>query len=166
MRTLIALAALAMVAPLALGGCDVSPPATVPRALEPFDGVCTIHLAPDAAIADVVAEQGARWAQATGCALELGTGPVVMLVDDVPRGDGTQSRGTTLGDRSATLIHRHGRDIPRTVLHELGHLLGADHVDTMGVMSNRKGYAAAIDAASLAAVCEVIPCAAFRPEAP
>jgi hypothetical protein len=160
MTILRGLARFGMVAALVAAGCDadVSPPHGPPAAAEP------IVLSPDAELADEVAAAAARWAAATGRALELGDGGLpILAADAIPREDGTQARGETMMGQYSR-IHRRAPDRARTVLHELGHLLGGDHVDTMGVLSYRRGYVAIIDGASLAAVCERLECLAFRPE--
>lgn len=87
-----------------------------------------------------------------------------MFVDRLPVGDGTESRGATAADGSRVMIHVRAPDRARTVLHEIGHALGGVHVDTWGVLSYHAGYEAVIDSASLASVCERLPCRAFRPE--
>lgn len=144
-------------------GCAGVPPSAAP----PEQNTCRVDFAPDAPLERAVSEAATRWGAATGCAISLGAGGIpVELAASLPRDDGSQSRGETSGDRSHVWIHERGADIPRTVLHEMGHALGGDHVNSMGVLSYNKGYLAVIDDASLTEVCSALPCQAFRPEAP
>jgi hypothetical protein len=123
-------------------------------------------LSPDVEIDGVVVEAAGRWAASTGYPIEVRPGGVpVRLVDRLPVGDGTESRGATTADLRLVQIHVRAPDKPRTVLHELGHVLGGLHVDTMGVLSFHKGYEAVIDSASLTSVCARLPCLTFNPEA-
>lgn len=149
------LLALAMV-PLLAAGCESSPPD--PPAAERL-------FAPDLDLTGDVEAALERWSAATGVPMRIDpAGVPVVFVDRLPTGTGTESRGATTADGSRVMIHVRAPDRPRTVLHELGHALGGVHVDTWGVLSHAKGYAAVIDAASLASVCAELDCAWFRPE--
>jgi len=156
---------LVCVALLVAAGCEAVPPpgSGSPAADEP------IVFTPDSdVLAPFVAVAAARWAAATGLDIRVGDGGIPwVLVDRLPTGTGTESLGATAADRSEVLIHVRGKYAwPRTVLHEMGHALWGDHVDSMGVLSYHDGYEPIIDTASLESVCERLPCAAFSPEAP
>jgi hypothetical protein len=92
----------------------------------------------------------------------------VLIVASVVRPDGTQAPGATSAERDLVEINvRLGpAQRRRTVLHELGHALGGDHVETDGVLSGQKGWRPVIDGASLASVCSRLDCPAFNPEEP
>lgn len=108
-----------------------------------------------------------RWSNATGCSVTVGEGGTpILLVDDLPRPDGSQAPGATDVDRSAIRVHARAVSRARVIMHELGHGLWGEHTDTMGVLSLHEGHTDWIDAAALETVCAVTPCGAFRPEVP
>jgi hypothetical protein len=110
-----------------------------------------------------------RWGAATGCAIDVGDAGVPMLiVAGIRRPDGTQAPGWTSDERDRIEINvRVGAaQRPSTVLHEMGHALGGDHVGSHGVLSGEKGRVDVIDAASLASVCSRLDCPVLSPEAP
>jgi hypothetical protein len=142
----------------------VSAGAAAPAAHEP---ACAVVLSPAADIAPSVELAAARWSQATGCDVRLGEGGVSVVFDTpILRPDGTEAPGVTEPGGLLVRIDPRHRRRDETVAHELGHVLGAGHTDSMGLMSGRKGRADRIDADSLAAVCEVLSCPAFTPESP
>lgn len=107
-----------------------------------------------------------RWSRATGCNVEVGEGGVPVVAETpILRPDGTEAPGATSDDRWLVRVDpRHGKRTD-TVTHEVGHVLGAGHAGS-GLMSDHEGRGTLIDAESLAAVCAVLDCAAFMPEAP
>lgn len=110
-----------------------------------------------------------RWSAATGCDLTLGKGGTpITLALSIQRPDGSEAPGMTPEDRSRIEVNQRTGEAQRyrTIAHELGHLLGAGHVEGSGLMSGNREHTDIIDGESLAAVCAVLPCPAFRPEAP
>lgn len=108
-----------------------------------------------------------RWSRATGCDITVGEGGTpILLVDDLPRPDGSQAPGSTEIDRSVLRVHARAVSRARVVMHELGHGLGGEHVESMGVLSGTEGHTDAIDTAALTSVCLKLPCMIMAPEAP
>lgn len=155
----------------AASGCEHSdePPLRPDDGSAPGPSTCALSVAPDEALAADVTEAAERWSAATGCTLEVSdAGVPVVLVTSIVRPDGTEAPGMTSAtlDRVEINVRVRGASRKRSVLHELGHVLGGRHVVTSGVLSGEKGYAPVIDGASLASVCERLDCPAFSPEAP
>lgn len=126
-------------------------------------------LSPDEALSADVEAAADRWAAATGCAVEVSdAGVPVLIVASIARPDGTQAPGWTSDERDRVEINVRcaARQRGESVLHELGHVLGGDHVDGDGVLSGQKGRRHVIDALSLASVCSRLACPAFNPEEP
>jgi hypothetical protein len=116
-----------------------------------------------------------RWNAATGCLASVGErGLPVALVPEVVNDEGKPSNGVTdveLEDGAwvactAVFISAQADDLSDTVLHELGHCLGAGrhNESRTGLMAARPGAAPRIDSESLALVCEALPCSSFTPE--
>lgn len=128
---------------------------------------CEVVLSPEAGLVASVEAGAARWSRATGCDVHVGEGGVpVVFATPILRPDGTEAPAATSEARDLVQVDpRHARR-DEAVEHELGHVLGAGHVASHGVMSGDKGRTRTIDAASLEAVCAVLPCLAFMPEAP
>jgi hypothetical protein len=167
--SLFGLVALGMVSLAASVGCDGVPP-SVP----PTDGGLTFAVA-DESLRPIVEAAAARWAAATGLELAVHAGGAADVLversDDIPNDTGGQALGVTAGSRDHIWIHAlcpsarcTEEQLEKTVLHEMGHALGGDHVGSMGVLSHHKGYAPVIDDASLTEVCAAAPCRAFNPE--
>lgn len=122
---------------------------------------------PDAALLEDVEAAAERWSVATGCLIEVGDeGVPVRLAASIVRPDGTEAPGATSEARDLVEINvRVGpAQRERTVLHELGHALGGDHVSSDGVLSGSKGWRPVIDAASLESVCSRLRCGWLAPE--
>jgi len=127
---------------------------------------CSVVLSPGPVLVEATAAAADRWSAATGCSITLGEGGVpVSLVLDIRRPDGSAAPGMTPADRSRVDINQATGEAQRwrTIAHELGHVLGADHIEGDGIMGHA-GHRDVIDGESLAAVCAVLPCPAFRPE--
>jgi hypothetical protein len=110
-----------------------------------------------------------RWSRATGCNIEVAdAGVPVLIVAGIARPDGTQAPGMTTAARDRIEINVRSRpeQRTRTVMHELGHALGGDHVEGMGVLSGQKGRSDVIDAPALESVCARLPCGELSPEEP
>lgn len=157
--------------PLALAcTSDVSPPPPPPpeRAIySPPE--CRVAFSPDEALLGDVEAAAQRWSTATGCAIEVSdAGVPVVIVASIVRPDGSQAPGATSPERDFVEINvRVGHaQRKRTVLHELGHALGGDHVSSDGVLSGQKGWRPVIDSAALESVCSRLDCPAFNPEEP
>ncbi len=166
---LCSLASLVLIA--AAPGCGIShepPPAYDGSAPEP-PTTCSVMLAPDEALTADVEAAALRWSAATGCSIEASdAGVPIVIVASIVRPDGTQAPGMTTADRDRVEVNVRMRGERRrsTVLHELGHLLGGEHVESDGVLSGDKGRRDVIDGAALDSVCSRLDCAAVSPEAP
>lgn len=148
----------------ACGACRGEEVSESEAAVEP-----EIVFTPDDVLAADVTSAAARWSAATGREIVVGEGGVpVQLVLAIKRPDGTDTPGAVTADLSLVEIHQKARGAQRTrtVLHEIGHALGAGHAHTHGVMSDAAPFDAVIDAASLEEVCAHLACTAFIPEAP
>lgn len=146
---------------MALVGCACGEEAPAAR--------CSVVLSPDEAIEGEALAAAQRWSEATGCNIAVRPGGVPMrIVASIVRPDGSQAPGATSEARDLVEINvRLGAEQRAvTILHELGHALGGNHVPTRGILSGDKGYAAVIDGASLGEVCAHLSCLAFSPEAP
>lgn len=173
-------AGLVSVLPLALAcNPDEVPPLPVvpseraiysPAEVMPAGKPCRVVFSPDEAIRLDVEASLERWSLATGCTLEVtGAGVPVAVVASIVRPDGSQSPGMTTAGRDRVEVNvrilRNGQLAP-VLLHELGHALGGDHTESMGVLSGHKGHSDVIDVEALETVCSRLPCPAFNPEAP
>lgn len=130
---------------------------------------CRVAFSPDAALLGDVEAAAERWSAATGCLVEVSdAGVPVRVVASIERPDGSQAPGATSPERDLVEINvRVGpAQRKRTVLHELGHGLGGDHVESDGVLSGQKGWRPVIDSAALESVCSKLDCPAFNPEEP
>lgn len=146
-----------------LWGCAgwAPPPSDLvePPGRQPISGAdCHVTLTPHDVLRADVEAAAERWSGSTGCDIEVGEGGVpVELVLRIQRPDGSDAPGATAADRS--YVHISSRvgssQRARTVLHELGHLLGMNGEHAVGV----------IDAEALSEVCSARACSAFRPEA-
>jgi hypothetical protein len=130
---------------------------------------CGVAFSPDEAVRLDVELAAERWGRATGCALDVGdAGVLVRIVASVRRPDGSEAPGVTSAARD--LIEVSSRSRPeqwaRTVLHEMGHALGGDHVESDGVLSGEKSRRDVIDEAALESVCARLDCARLSPEEP
>lgn len=122
-------------------------------------------------LAEATEEAAARWGYAMGCSITVGEGGVpVELVTRIQRPDGSDAPGATAEDRSYVHISARAGEAQRrrSLLHELGHLLGADGHCTEGdgVLSEAQPRRDVIDSAGLSLVCASRVCPAFRPEEP
>lgn len=166
-RTLRWLTRIGMVALVAPAGCDrASPPQLPPPAAALSGPACSFELTPDDLLLDAVEAAAERWGRATGCDIHVGpAGVPVVFADRIRRPDGkTEAAGMTTEARDRVLIHVRGTDWPGTVLHELGHVLGGEHVASDGILSGEAGHTDVIDAPALESVCTRLPCGAFSPE--
>lgn len=169
--------ALLLVLPLALAcNPDEVPPLPVvpperaiysPAALK-AEVKCRVAFSPDEAIRLDFESAAARWSRATGCELVVSdAGIPVAVVASIVRPDGTQSPGMTTAERDRVELNvrilRNGQ-LDDTLMHELGHALGGDHTESMGVLSGHKGHSDVIDVEALETVCSRLPCPAFNPE--
>lgn len=130
---------------------------------------CVVVLSPGPVLVAPTLAAAERWSAATGCDITLGEGGVpVTLALDIRRPDGSEAPGMVPADRSRIEVNQRTGEAQRyrTIAHELGHLLGAGHVEGRGLMSGEREHSDVIDGDSLAAVCAALPCPAFRPEAP
>lgn len=170
--------ALLLSLPLALAcNLDEVPPLPVvpperaiysPAEVTPPAKACRVAFSPDEAIRPEVEAAAERWSTATGCTLEVSdAGFPVVVVASVVRPDGSQSPGMTTPERVEINVRilRNGQ-LDDTLMHELGHALGGNHTESMGVLSRHKGHTDVIDAEALETVCSRLPCPAFNPEAP
>jgi hypothetical protein len=126
-----------------------------------------VAFSPDEALRLDVELAALRWGAATGCDVFVGDGGIpVLVVASVERPDGTQAPGKTSEARDRIEVNVRSRPSQRTstVLHEMGHALGGDHVGSRGVLSGEKGRVDVIDAPALESVCSRLPCAALSPE--
>jgi hypothetical protein len=111
----------------------------------------------------------ARWSAATGCTIEVGEGGIpVSLVDEVLTPAGESANGATDFVRDARLqwmacsgvrIARTATDPERTVLHELGHALGATVHANGGLMASAPAAGVSLDEAAVELVCQHLDCA-------
>jgi hypothetical protein len=150
---------------------DEAAPGQAPSGVELIDA--PVVLAPDLAIRRHVESWAARWSAASGIKIsvvaadEPGT-PVWFVGEPLWREDGGRYDGWVEPDGSRMNVYYRAKDVTLTVGHELGHLLGADHVTSGGLMSEEVNGVLplpVIDEASLASVCERRVCTAFNPEA-
>jgi hypothetical protein len=163
---------LVVVAASPLAGCaSASPPSDrASPGLTPTDDAsvsCGAAFDPDPVLLADTTAAAARWSAATGCDIRVEAGGVpVQLVLSIKRPDGSDTPGAVTADLSLVEIHQKARGAQRTrtVLHEMGHALGAGHVHAHGVMSDTAPFDAVIDAPSLEEVCAHLACSAFVPE--
>jgi hypothetical protein len=149
-------------------GCEAVPPRSRPGA-DSTDAGCVFRVSPDAALRADVEAAAERWSAAAQCEVELGEGGApIRVVASIVRPDGTQAPGWTSPERDRVEINvRLGAEQrARTVLHELGHLLGGDHTASDAVLSGEKGWRPVIDTEALVSVCSRLPCGAINPEVP
>lgn len=144
------------------------PPDNAAEASDLFhpDG-CLVAFSPDDALRAATEAAAERWGAATGCRVEARrTGIPVRLVAGIERPDGSQAPGVTT-DRALIEINARSRPAQRasSVLHEMGHALGGDHVEGGGILSGAKERVDVIDRAALDSVCSRLSCPAFSPEA-
>jgi hypothetical protein len=165
--------------PAPVAQSDTETPAEAP---EPVMSVVRLSPSPD--IADWARRAAYRWNTATGCVdgsgceFIVGQGGVpVEYVDSIPREGQGDAAGVSRPDGNGGWEFVHiasGTADPfRSLMHELGHLRGAEHTDT-GVTASlgRKITRAeaveieyfAISAESLEAACVKTACLAFVPE--
>lgn len=133
------------------------------------DAGCLFTVQADAVLAPVVALAAEHWSAATSCEIMLGdSGPLFEIAESIERPDGTQAPGVTNAARTHVQIHARTRPEARfsAVMHELGHVLGGEHTDTMAVLSMHKGHSAVIDLAALETVCLKLACGTLSPEEP
>jgi hypothetical protein len=118
----------------------------------------------------------ARWAGATGCDIRVGpAGLPVVLVPNVVATDGEPANGATDGfvDARGRLvayvqvrIARTAKDPERTLLHEMGHALGAlGHAQT-GIMAVAPSAVAHLDPAAIELVCATLDCVRVQDDPP
>lgn len=146
---------------LALVGCACGEEALTPAA------TCSVVLSPDEAIQGQTEAAAQRWSEATGCDIAVRPGGVPLhIVAGIRRPDGTQAPGATSAARDLVEINVRvrGEQLAVTILHELGHALGGNHVATHGILSGEKGYDPVIDDLSLGEVCAHRSCLSFNPE--
>ncbi len=146
---------LVLLAALVLAGCGDVPPVSeyTSPGLAP-----TVTLTPDPVLEAATVRAAELWAAETGLDIVVGPdGIPVELVDHCWRPDGSDAPGSTSPERDHIRINTRARGAQRerAVLHELGHVLGADDIEGQGVM----GGGDAIDDAARAAVCAVQECA-------
>lgn len=121
---------------------------------------------PEPGIADDTLRATERWSAATGCDVRIAPGGLkVVQVDDLTTSSGKVAAGACRhreGERCSRIeIHRtYGG--PNTIVHEMGHALGADGHSLTGMMA--EGAPSGIDDASLELVCASLACAAFASE--
>lgn len=170
-------AALAAICLSLAPGCDgvASPPsAAVGAPGSSLIASCSFAVEADPVLEPLVAEAALRWSLATGCDIYLapdGSGQAAAafrLVARIFRPDGSEAPGVTNAERTlAEVSARAGRrQRGDTVLHELGHVLGGDHTESLGVLSGTAGHSTVIDAEALESVCSRLPCRALSPEDP
>lgn len=137
----------------------------VADATAPYVARCErVVLSPDPELRLATITAAERWERATGCAIEVGEGGVpVVAATPILRPDGSEAPGATSEDRRLVRIDPRHRRRTDVITHELGHVLGGEHRGE-GLMSDRPGRGTALDADSLAEVCEALDCAAFVPE--
>lgn len=156
--------------PLALACCnDVVPPSVEPPERATYSPSCSVAFSPIEALRLDAEAAADRWSAATGCAIDVGDAGVPMLiVAAIRRPDGTQAPGWTSDERDRVEVNVRCGATQRasTVLHEMGHALGGDHVDSHGILSGEKGRVDIIDAAALESVCSRLDCPLLSPEAP
>lgn len=156
------------------GGAGVVPPpsddgARTPpeRAIYDAEPVCEVVLSPLGVLTEPTRLAAERWSAATGCDVRLGEGgAVIELALRVQRPDGSDAPGVTSPERDHVLISSRVGEAQRfrTVAHEVGHVLGADHTASNGIQGEAAGRTDIIDAEALEQVCATLPCPAFRPE--
>lgn len=127
------------------------------------------RVSPDEALRADVEAAAERWSAAAECEVVVADGGApIRLVQSIVRPDGTQAPGWTSPERDRVEISARvgSAQRKRTVLHELGHLLGGDHTASDGVLSGDKGWRPVIDAEALVSVCSRLACGALTPEEP
>ncbi len=134
---------------------------------EPADAGCAVELSPEPALLEPVELAAERWSAATGCTVFVGdAGVPFRLATPILRPDGSDSPGATSATRDEVLVNTRSRPLQkqRTALHELGHVLGGDHTESLGVLSGHKEHGYHIDAEALESVCARLPCRWISPE--
>lgn len=103
----------------------------------------------------------ARWSKATGLDLSVAGGGIEVVRVDLPADFGGFAFGHIQIDSSLT-----GPAIELTLLHEVGHLLGAGHLGPWeGVMSRcQSASSSLLTEADLMQVCSAAPCTTFQQE--
>ena len=116
---------------------------------------CAVTFSPHELLRGATELAAARWAAATGCAVEVGPGGVpVELALRITRPDGSQAPGMWHAGKVSVHGATGAEQRARTILHELGHALGMQSERCKGC----------IDPGALAEVCSALPCRAFEPE--
>ncbi len=134
------------------------------------DAGCSVTVGGDEALRAHVEAAAERWSAATGCQIawsdEQSASARFVLVAHVLRPDGSEAPAKTSADRTRVEVSELTGEPQRasTVLHELGHVLGANHVEGGGVLSGDKHRSDVIDEPALLAVCAPLPCAHITPE--
>lgn len=125
----------------------------------------------DAELLGPVESAAARWSAAGCLDIRVDGGGVTWSLAEEPRDSTGKVVAGLVGpsevEPTYALVRTDKQDKERVALHEMGHRLGAAHVDdTHGIMAERSyiGWAF-IDEASLSAVCAVRDCGCFVPEA-
>jgi hypothetical protein len=155
--------------PLLAPGCASadSPPSveSEPPGRAAIPTECAVTFSPEPELGAATRSAASDWSAATGCAITVGAGGIpVLLADSIPDADGDEHMGVTSPERDVIRIHRRATRRYHVVVHEMGHALGGDHVETDGVLSGQVPRTNTIDAASRASVCSRLSCAPASPQ--